>query len=101
MSKYFLACFFALCTFSVSAGHGGTGGKGGAAGDTGRQGTDGADGGNGSDGGRASNTPGRPGCPGGTAPDSAGKSYLPGTKQECNPGSQDSMKKHLPVVVGV
>ncbi|WP_026042381.1 hypothetical protein [Pantoea sp. A4] len=91
MSKYFLAFFFALCTFSVSAGYGGAGGKGGAAGGMGRQGKDGADGGNGSDGGSASNTSGRPGCPGGTDPDSTGKFYLPGTKQECNPGMQDSM----------
>lgn len=100
MSKYFLACFFALSAFSVNAGHGGAGGKGGG-GYMAEQGADGADGGSGSDGGSASNTPGRPGCPGGTDPDSGGKFYLPGTKHECNPGKQDLMKKHQPVVVGV
>lgn len=101
MSKYFLACLFAMLAFSVSAGPGGAGGKGGAGGYMGEQGADGADGGSGSDGGSASNTHGRPGCPGGTDPYSDGKFYLPGTKQECNPGKQDLMKKHQPVVVGV
>ncbi|MGK9175099.1 hypothetical protein KXR87_18100 [Yokenella regensburgei] len=100
MCKYFLACFFAMFAFSVSAGHGGSVGKAGAGGYIGNKSADGADGGNDSDGGSASNTPGRPGCPGGTAPDFSGKFYLPGTKQECNPGRQDLLKKHQPVVIG-
>jgi|AmaraimetaFIIA01_FD_contig_21_8885375_length_1274_multi_7_in_0_out_0_3 hypothetical protein len=101
MSKYFLACFFALCAFSVSAGHGGTGGNGGAGGYMGKKGADGADGGNGSDGGSSNNTPGGPGCRGGTDSDMDGKFYLPGTKQECNPGKKDLIKTHQPIVVGV
>ncbi|HCH0657595.1 TPA: hypothetical protein NKO55_002168 [Enterobacter asburiae] len=55
-----------------------------------------ADGGNGGDGGNGSDgtasTPGRAGCPGGTDPDPSGKFYLPGTKQQCNPGKQDAVK---------
>ncbi|HBV38372.1 MAG TPA: hypothetical protein DEF05_01435 [Erwinia sp.] len=97
MSKYFLACFFALFACSASAGHGDPKGK---EGHGGYMGSSGADGGNGSDGGSTDNTPGRPGCPGGTDPDLSGKFYLPGTTQECNPGKQDSMKKHPPTVTG-
>lgn len=82
MIKHFIVGFFVLLTFSVSAANGGDGGNGG----------NGADGGNGSNGGNSDNTSGRPGCPGGTDPDAAGKFYLPGTKEQCNPGKQDSIK---------
>lgn len=52
----------------------------------------GTDGGNGSDGGSSSNASGRESCPGGTDPDKNGKFFLPGTKEQCNPGSQDAAK---------
>jgi len=70
MIKRIFLCAFMLFSFSVSA----------------------ANGGNGSDGGSANNTPGRSGCPGGTAPDKAGKFYLPGTHEQCNPGKQDALR---------
>lgn len=40
----------------------------------------------------ATGRPGRPGCPGDTDPDKAGKFYLPGTKEQCNPSKQDALK---------
>lgn len=89
MSKYFLVCIFTLLAFSVSAAKGGDGGNGG---DGGFMGQSGADGGNGSDGGSADQSSGRAGCPGGTDPDNNGNFYLPGTKELCNPGPQDSEK---------
>lgn len=86
MVKHFFVCFFMLLAFSVSAANGGNGGNGG-------DGGNGADGGNGSNADSSDNAPARPGCPGGTDPDAAGKFYLPGTKEQCNPGKQDSMKR--------
>jgi len=74
MSKHAIACLLLLSAFDVNAADGGKGG----------------DGGNGSDGTASSN--GRAGCPGGTDPDPSGHFYLPGTKQQCNPGKQDAMK---------
>lgn len=70
-----LTCGYCSLTF---AGTGGAGGAGGAGGYDGGAGADGADG-----------KPGMAGCPGGTAPAADGKFYLPGTRQECNPGPQD------------
>ncbi|PYE89555.1 hypothetical protein [Phyllobacterium leguminum] len=35
---------------------------------------------------------GIPGCDGGTNPSPDGKFYIPGTKQECNPGDDDRKK---------
>ncbi|WP_336213060.1 hypothetical protein [Enterobacter sp. P82] len=66
-----------LGAFAVNAAGGGNGG----------------DGGNGSDG--TVSAPGRAGCPGGTDPDASGKFYLPGTKQQCNPGKQDAVKSAM------
>jgi len=73
------ALFFIICAFAVNAADGGNGGNY-------------SDGGNGSDGSNTVSAPGRVGCPGGTNPDRSGKFYLPGTKQQCNPGKQDAMK---------
>lgn len=70
------ALFFIICAFAVNAADGGNY----------------SDGGNGSDGSNTVSAPGRAGCPGGTNPDRSGKFYLPGTKQQCNPGKQDAMK---------
>jgi len=36
--------------------------------------------------------PGLPGCDGGTDPSPDGKFYIPGTRQECNPGDDDRKK---------
>ncbi|MEE9661166.1 hypothetical protein [Enterobacter cloacae complex sp. CARB60] len=69
-----IALLLILGAFAVNAADGGNGG----------------DGGNGSDG--TLSAPGRAGCPGGTDPDASGKFYLPGTKQQCNPGKQDAVK---------
>ncbi|MGE4879194.1 hypothetical protein [Yersinia enterocolitica] len=96
MGKHFFVCIFALFAFSVCAANGGAGGKGGDGGNggyMGQVGKPGADGGNGSDGGSPDNLPGRAGCPGGTDPDEKGNFYLPGTKEQCNPGPQDSVKR--------
>jgi len=76
------ALFFIICATAVNAADGGNGGNGGNY----------SDGGNGSDGSNTVSAPGRVGCPGGTNPDRSGKFYLPGTKQQCNPGKQDAMK---------
>lgn len=73
------ALFFIICASAVNAADGGNGGNY-------------SDGGNGSDGSNTVSAPGRAGCPGGTNPDRSGKFYLPGTKQQCNPGKQDAMK---------
>ena len=70
------ALFFIICASAVNAADGGNY----------------SDGGNGSDGSNTVSAPGRAGCPGGTNPDRSGKFYLPGTKQQCNPGKQDAMK---------
>ncbi|EPK7666210.1 hypothetical protein MOV73_002598 [Raoultella ornithinolytica] len=83
MARCVFAFFFMLCAFAVNATDGGNGGDGGNF----------SDGGNGSDGSNTVSTPGRAGCPGGTNPDRSGKFYLPGTKQQCNPGKQDAMKR--------
>lgn len=80
MNKRAIACLLLLSAFAVNAADGGNGGDGG----------NGSDDGNGSDG--TASAPGRAGCPGGTDPDSSGKFYLPGTKQQCNPGKQDAVK---------
>ncbi|ELY5851175.1 hypothetical protein ACMSX5_001008 [Cronobacter turicensis] len=80
MSKHILICFFALFAVSASAAKG-------------------ADGGNGSDGGSTNHSSGRAGCPGGTDPDENGNFYLPGTKEECNPGSQDAAKTDNPLLL--
>lgn len=95
MGKHLLVCIFALVAFSVNtassvaAEKGGDGGNGGSTEQTGKPG---ADGGRGSDGGSSDNSAGRAGCPGGTDPDQNGIFYLPGTKEQCNPGPQDSKK---------
>lgn len=83
MGKHFCVCLFALMVFSVSAEKGG---------DMSLSGLGGADGGNGSDGGSSDHSSGRAGCPGGTDPDENGNFYLPGTKEQCNPGPQDAVK---------
>ena len=82
MVRHVLVCFFILRAFAVNAADGGNGGDGGTV----------SDGGNGSDGSDTVSAPGRAGCPGGSNPDISGKFYLPGTKQQCNPGKQDAMK---------
>ncbi|ENO1078356.1 TPA: hypothetical protein QH250_001158 [Enterobacter asburiae] len=74
MTTRVIAFLLILGAFAVNAADGGNGG----------------DGGNGSDG--TVSAPGRAGCPGGTDPDASGKFYLPGTKQQCNPGKQDAVK---------
>lgn len=74
MTTRVIAFLLLLGAFAVNAADGGNGG----------------DGGNGSDG--IVSAPGRAGCPGGTDPDASGKFYLPGTKQQCNPGKQDAVK---------
>lgn len=74
MTTRVIAFLLILGAFAVNAADGGNGG----------------DGGNGSDG--TLSAPGRAGCPGGTDPDASGKFYLPGTKQQCNPGKQDAVK---------
>lgn len=74
--------FFLLCVFAANAADGGNGGDGG----------NGSDGSNGTDGTAGVSAAGRSGCPGGTDPDRSGKFYLPGTKEQCNPGKQDAMK---------
>lgn len=74
MTTRVIAFLLLLGAFAVNAADGGNGG----------------DGGNGSDG--TVSAPGRAGCPGGTDPDASGKFYLPGTKQQCNPGKQDAVK---------
>ncbi|WP_447723809.1 hypothetical protein [Enterobacter asburiae] len=74
MTTRVIAFLLLLGAFAVNAADGGNGG----------------DGGNGSDG--TVSAPGRAGCPGGTNPDASGKFYLPGTKQQCNPGKQDAVK---------
>lgn len=80
MNKRTIAFLLLLSAFAVNAADGGKGGDGGNR----------SDGGNGSDGTVSSD--GRAGCPGGTNPDRSGNFYLPGTKQQCNPGKQDAMK---------
>ncbi|WP_263066873.1 hypothetical protein [Enterobacter huaxiensis] len=80
MNKRAIACLLLLSAFAVNSADGGKGGDRG----------NGSDGGSGSDGTVSSN--GRAGCPGGTEPDPSGHFYLPGTKQQCNPGKQDAMK---------
>lgn len=80
MTTRVIAFLLLLGAFAVNAADGGNGGDGGT----------GSDGGNGSDG--TVSAPGRAGCPGGTNPDASGKFYLPGTKQQCNPGKQDAVK---------
>ncbi|MFD3224797.1 hypothetical protein [Rahnella aceris] len=95
MDKHFFVCIFVLVAFSVGAADGGAGGKGADGGNGGsmsQPGKPGADGGRGSDGGSSDNSPGRAGCPGGTDPAENGTFYLPGTKEQCNPGPQDSTK---------
>lgn len=86
MDKHFVVCIFALVAFSVGAADGGNGGS------ISQPGKPGADGGRGSDGGSSNNSPGRAGCPGGTDPAENGTFYLPGTKEQCNAGPQDSTK---------
>ena len=83
MTTRVIAFLLILGAFAVNAADGGNGGDGGT----------GSDGGNGSDGSNTVSTPGLAGCPGGTNPDRSGKFYLPGTKQQCNPGKQDAMKR--------
>ncbi|WP_146119458.1 hypothetical protein [Phyllobacterium phragmitis] len=72
MVSLFLIGIATETSFAGSGGNGGAGGQGGSGGRDGQS--------------------GMPGCDGGTNPSPDGKFYIPGTRQECNPSSEDRKK---------